>query len=74
MTEEELNAVRVVYERGYTVTAANDIPRLLDEIERLRVALRDIAAGDYSDPFGRRTPEQRARDALAGGARPANGE
>jgi hypothetical protein len=66
MTDDEIKAVRTIYDRGYTVTAANDIPALLDEIERLRAALRDIAAGDYSDPFCKRTPEQRARDALAG--------
>lgn len=41
------------------------IEALRVENERLRVALRDIAAGDYSDPFCKRTPEQRARDALA---------
>lgn len=44
----------------------DDIPALLDEIERLRAALRDIARGDYSDPLCQRTPEQRARDALKG--------
>lgn len=36
------------------------------ENERLRAALVEIASGDYSDPFCKRTPEQRARDALAG--------
>jgi hypothetical protein len=35
------------------------------EIDRLRAALADIARGDYSDPLCQRTPEQRARDALA---------
>lgn len=36
------------------------------EIERLRSALRDIASGDYSDPFCELTPEGRARKALEG--------
>ena len=36
MTDDELKAIRVVYDRGYTTTAANDIPKLLDEIVRLR--------------------------------------
>lgn len=36
------------------------------EVERLREALRDIERGDYSDPMCKRTPEQRARDALEG--------
>jgi hypothetical protein len=36
-----------------------------DEVERLREALADIARGDYSDPLCQRTPEQRAREALA---------
>jgi hypothetical protein len=40
-------------------------PELLEENERLRAALADIARGDYSDPLCQRTPEQRARDALA---------
>jgi len=31
----------------------------------LLAALEDIARGDYSDPFCRLTPEQRARDAIA---------
>jgi len=39
--------------------------RLLNENLRLREALADIARGDYSDPLCQRTPEQRARDALA---------
>lgn len=65
MTDDEIKAIRTIYDRGYTVTAANDIPKLLDEIERLREALTDIARGDYSDPMCMKTPEQRARDALA---------
>lgn len=36
MTDDEIKAIRTIYDRGYTVTAANDIPALLDEIERLR--------------------------------------
>lgn len=64
MNEDEIRAIRTIYDRGYTVTAANDIPALIDEIWRLRAALADIARGDYSDPFCQRTPEQRARDAL----------
>ena len=36
-----------------------------DEIATLRAALADIARGDYSDPLCMRTPEQRAREALA---------
>ena len=36
MTDDEIKAIRTIYDRGYTVTAANDIPWLLDEIERLR--------------------------------------
>jgi hypothetical protein len=38
---------------------------LLNENTRLREALADIARGDYSDPLCQRTPEQRAREALA---------
>ena len=37
MTDDEIKAIRTIYDRGYTVTAANDIPALLDEIARLRV-------------------------------------
>lgn len=47
MTDDELKAIRTIYDRGYTVTAANDIPMLLDEIERLRK--RDLIV----DPSGR---------------------
>lgn len=36
MTDDEIRAIRSLYDRGYTTTAANDIPKLLDEIERLR--------------------------------------
>lgn len=44
MTDDEIKAIRTIYDRGYTTTAANDIPKLLDEIERLRaenLRLRD---------------------------------
>jgi len=37
VTDDEIKAIRTIYDRGYTVTAANDIPALLDEIARLRV-------------------------------------
>ena len=36
MTDDEIKAIRTIYDRGYTVTAANDIPNLIDEIVRLR--------------------------------------
>jgi len=36
VTDDEIKAIRTIYDRGYTTTAANDIPKLLDEIERLR--------------------------------------
>lgn len=42
MTDDEIKAVRTIYNRGYTVTAANDIPALLDEIERLRGVVADL--------------------------------
>lgn len=44
MTDDEIKAIRTIYDRGYTVTAANDIPKLLDEIARLRTFIRMIAA------------------------------
>ncbi len=44
---------------------ARQATRLLNENTRLREALADIARGDYSNPLCQRTPEQRARDALA---------
>lgn len=47
------------------VETARQAARLLNENLRLREALADIARGDYSDPLCQRTPEQRARDALA---------
>jgi hypothetical protein len=43
-----------------------DVRDLKAENERLCEALADIARGDYSDPLCQRTPEQRAREALAG--------
>lgn len=42
MTDDEIEAIRTIYDRGYTVTAANDIPKLLDEIKRLRGALYTV--------------------------------
>jgi hypothetical protein len=39
--------------------------RLRTDNAALRAALADIARGDYSDPLCMRTPEQRAREALA---------
>lgn len=39
--------------------------RLRTDNAALRAALSDIARGDYSDPLCMRTPEQRAREALA---------
>jgi len=58
---------------------ANEVERLTTEVERLavelaplrvenerlRAALADIARGDYSDPLCMKTPEQRAREAIA---------
>ena len=41
------------------------IDTVLARLAAAREALADIARGDYSDPFCKRTPEQRARDALA---------
>jgi hypothetical protein len=46
-------------------TTEQVIRALRVENERLRAALADIARGDYSDPFCMKTPEQRAREALA---------
>jgi hypothetical protein len=43
----------------------DDVVWLVGEVERLREALADIARGYYSDPLCQRTPEQRAREALA---------
>lgn len=50
MTDDEIRATLTIYDRGYTVTAANDIPQLLDEIERLRRALVHIADTCVQDP------------------------
>lgn len=36
MTDEKIRAIRAIYDRGYTLAAANDIPWMLDEIVRLR--------------------------------------
>ena len=58
------HALRVQIERERLETA-RQATRLLNENTRLREALADIARGDYSDPLCRRTPEQRAREALA---------
>lgn len=58
------HALRVQIERE-RVETARQATRLLNENLRLREALADIARGDYSDPLCQRTPEQRARDALA---------
>ena len=43
----------------------DDVVWLVGEVTRLRAALADIARGDYSDPLCMKTPEQRAREALA---------
>jgi hypothetical protein len=43
----------------------DDVVWLVGEVERLRAALADIARGDYSDPLCMKTPEQRAREAIA---------
>jgi len=58
------HALRVQIERERLKTA-RQATRLLNENTRLREALADIARGDYSDPLCQRTPEQRAREALA---------
>lgn len=50
MTADEIKAIRTIYVRGYTTTAANDIPKLLDEIERYRRALAHIADTCIQDP------------------------
>lgn len=39
--------------------------RLIAAAPDLLAALEDIARGDYSDPLCKRTPEQRAREAIA---------
>lgn len=39
--------------------------RLIAAAPDLLAALEDIARGDYSDPLCMRTPEQRAREAIA---------
>jgi hypothetical protein len=52
MTDDELKAIRAVYDRGYTTTAANDIPKLLDEIERLRKE-RERSTDWYQQRFNR---------------------
>ena len=44
MTDEKIRAIRAIYDRGYTLAAANDIPWMLDEIVRLRTFIRMIAA------------------------------
>ena len=62
LAAEHILRVQIEKERAET---ARQAARLLDENLRLREALADIARGDYSDPFCQRTPEQRARDALA---------
>lgn len=41
------------------------LKQLQETCDAMKAALDDIAKGDYSDPFCKRTPEQRARDALA---------
>lgn len=40
------------------------LKQLQETCDAMKSALEDIAKGDYSDPFCKRTPEQRARDAL----------
>ena len=62
LAAEHILRVQIERER---VETARQAARLLDENLRLREALADIARGDYSDPLCRRTPEQRAREALA---------
>jgi len=41
------------------------VPHLRRALAEMHEALADIARGDYSDPLCQRTPEQRAREALA---------
>ena len=62
LAAEHILRVQIERERLETARQAT---RLLNENLRLREALADIARGDYSDPLCQRTPEQRARDALA---------
>lgn len=64
---EQLRASEESATRGWEIADSFHITvsGLEAEIERLRAALADIARGDYSDPFCERTPEQRARDAIA---------
>jgi hypothetical protein len=50
---------------GVSVSTREVVLRLVRERDEARAALADIARGDYSDPLCQRTPEQRARDALA---------
>ena len=47
------------------VSLAARVKELEAENDALRAALADIARGDYSDPLCMKTPEQRAREALA---------
>jgi hypothetical protein len=44
MTDDEIKEIRALYDRGYTTTVVDDIPWMLDEIERLRTFIRMIAA------------------------------
>ena len=44
MTDDEIKVIRTIYDRGYTTAAANDIPKLLDEIARLRAENKRLHA------------------------------
>jgi hypothetical protein len=68
--DERLEEIRDKWNFDVTLPMAvpwgkDDVVWLVGEVTRLRAALADIARGDYSDPLCMKTPEQRAREALA---------
>ena len=70
LTDERLDEIKTRWNFDVTLPMSvpwgkDDVVWLVGEVTRLRAALADIARGDYSDPICMRTPEQRAREALA---------
>lgn len=60
MTEEELRAIESLYEQGYSVTAANDLPKLFAAL-RLSWAGRDVAIEAFHQASRLRSEIQKAR-------------